>query len=358
MTASAPTVEDGSIDTARTPALRRCVEVAQALASAEGSAVALSHLFLASIFDSDPNTRARLVMRATGAHHFVIDDTYKTVADAAARCDARSRAVPLGPAAAAVLSRLAHWKARTGDGTADTAHLMLACLETVAGDKEMRSVARTLGLTERIAVTQAMGVRHDVSPADRQSNHRGPILSRRRSDRPAPYAFEARHRAVGPRRARNIRLRSHTTSMEHAGSHLQAHLIRLHVWVWCFQQASLFVAVVAVIWACVTVNAWSALWLIGLSVQRPHASPGVRLGIDAVLAAVSVLLGLPWPPLVASVVCRLPDLLDGRLAVLELRADTGDPFLAERDLRADRRANRRAAGSYRILKLQGRLTAE
>lgn len=354
----APTAEEPNTDAARTHALHRCVEVAQVLARDEGNSVELSHLFLAAVFDGDPDTRARLVMRATGAHHFVTDDTYRTVAEAAARRNAATRAVPLGPAAAAVLSRVAHWTARTGDSCADTAHLMLACLERAAVDEEMRSVARTLGLTERIAVTQAMEVRQDMSPADRQSNGRGPILSRRRGDRPAPYAFEARHRAVGPRRGRNISLRSHTTSAEHAGSRVHAHLIRLHVWVWCFQQACLFVAVAAVIWSCVSVTAWAALWLVGLSVQRPHASPGVRLGIDAALVAASVLLAIPWPPLVASLACRVPDLLDGRLAVLELRADTGDPLLTERDLRADRWANRRAAGAYRWLKLQGRLTAE
>lgn len=342
----------------RTPALRRCVEVAQALAYGEGGPVELVHLFISVACDSESATRSRLVMRATGAHHFITDDSYRAVTEAAAELDARTRAVPFAPAAVAVLSRLAYWTTRTGDGTADTAHLLLACLETGADDKEMRRTARSVGLTERVVLSHAMMVRHEIAAADRQSNHRGPILSRRRSDRPTPYHFEAPHRAIGPRKGRSISLRSQMSSAAHVASHFQSHLIRLHVWVLGWQQLGIFAALLVLLWASLAVTWWSALWLIGLMARRQIVSPTFRLGIDVVLVIASVLLGIPWPLVGLAMVCRVLDLLDGRLALLEIRGDAGDPSLTESALRSDRRADGRAASFYRTLKITRRLTPE
>ncbi|MCX4856813.1 hypothetical protein OG426_37815 [Streptomyces canus] len=342
----------------RTPALRRCLEVAQALAYGEGGPVELVHLFISVTSDSESATRSRLVMRATGAHHFVTDDTYRTVAEAAAEPDARTRAVSFAPAAAGVLSRLEYWTTRTGDDTADTAHLLLACLETGADDKEMRRTARTMGLTERVALSHAMMVRHEITAADRQSNHRGPILSRRRSDRPVPYHFEAPHRAIGPRKGRSISLRSQMSSAAHVASHLQSHLIRWHVWVLGWQQLSIFVALLVMLWASLTVTWWSTLWVIGLMARRQIVSPALRLGIDVALVIASVLLGIPWPLVGLALVYRVLDLLDGRLALLEIRGDAGDPSLTESALRSDLKADRSAANFYRTLKITGRLTPE
>ncbi|THA60168.1 hypothetical protein E6P78_27910 [Streptomyces sp. A0958] len=342
----------------RTPALRRCVEVAQALAHGEGGPVDVLHLFLSVACDSEADTRSRLVMRATAWHHFFTDETYREVAEGAGRTDARTRAVPFAPAAAAVLSRLAYWTTRTGDETADTAHLLLACLETGTDDKEMRKAIRTLGLSGRVALSQAMTVRREVAAADRQLNHRGPILSRSRRDRPTPYHFQAPHRAIGPRKGRAISLRSQMTSAAHVSSHLQSHLIRLHVWVGWWHQLGIFAALSVTIWASLTVTPWSALWLISVSIRRHVASPGPRLGCDAALVVASAFLGIPWLLVATALVCRLIDLLDGRLALLQIRGDVGDPALTESALQSDRRADRRAAHFYRTLKFRRRLTPE
>ncbi|MFD4956730.1 hypothetical protein [Streptomyces sp. NPDC058451] len=342
----------------RTPALRRCVETAQALAHDDGGPVEVLHLFFSVACDSASDTRSRLVMRATAWHHFLTDETYRSVAEAATALGARTRAVLFAPAAAAALARLAYWTARTGDDTADTAHLLMACLEAGGGDKEMREAVRSMGLSVRVALSQAMMVRREVAADDRQLNHRGPILSRSRSGRPKPHHFQAPHRAIGPRKGRHISRRSQMTSTAHLSSHLQSHLLRLHLSVAWWHQLSIFAALAVLIWASLAVTLWSALWLISLSVRRNHASPPLRLGADAVLVIVSTFLGIPWLLVGAALVCRLIDLPDGRLALLQIRGDVGDPLLTEGALQSDRRADRRAAGYYRLLKIRRELTPE
>ncbi|MDX3214075.1 hypothetical protein PV318_00695 [Streptomyces sp. ME02-6991-2B] len=342
----------------RTPALHRCVETAQALARDDGGPVEVMHLFLAVACDSTADTRSRLVMRATAWHHFFTDETYGSVAEAATAPAARTRMVPFAPAVAAALGRLAYWTTRTGDDTADTAHLLLACLEAGAGDKEMRKAMRTMGLSQRVALKQAMMVRREVAAADRQLNYRGPILSRSRSDRPAPYHFQAPHRAIGPRKGRSIAMRSQMTTTAHLSSHVQSHLLRLHIWVAWWHQLSVFAVLAVVIWSWLTVTSWSVLWLISLAMRRNIAAPPLRLGGDAALAIASAFLGIPWPLVGAALACRLIDLLDGRLALLQIRGDTGDPFLTERALQSDRRADRRTVRYYRTLKIQRELRPE
>ncbi|MFJ9539867.1 hypothetical protein ACIRPX_21715 [Streptomyces sp. NPDC101225] len=342
----------------RTPALRRCIEVAQALAYDEGGPVELIHLFTSAAYDSTSATRSWLVVRATGAHHFITDEAYRAVADAAAARDARTRNLPFAPAAAGALSRLAYWTTRTGDETADTAHLLLACLEAGADDKEMRKFVRSIGLTERVVVSHAMMVRQGIAADDRQAGHRGPILSRRRSDRPVPYHFEAPHRAVGPLKGRNISMRSQMSSATHVASPVQSHLLRLHVRVLGGEQLSIFVVLFTLIWASLTVTSWSALWLIGLLARRHNTSAAVRMGIDVALVIVSVLLGIPWPLVGLALVYRALDLLEGRLALLEIRGDVGDPSVTESGVRSDLRADRSAAHFYRTLKMTRRLRPE
>ncbi|MGW2658011.1 hypothetical protein ACWC1D_30715 [Streptomyces sp. NPDC001478] len=347
---------EGADAVPRTAALRRCVETARVLARDDGGPVEVRHLFFAVACDGAADTRARLVMRATAWHHFLSDEAYRAVGEAGA--GARAGAVPFGPGAVAVLARLPYWAGRTGDDTADTAHLLMACLEAGGGDQETRETVRSMGLSVRVAVSQAMTVRRDVAADDRQTNQRGPILSRRRSGRPAPYHFQAPHRAIGPRKGRHISRRSQMTSTAHLSSHVQAHLLRLHLAVAWWHQLGIFAALAVLLWAVWAVTWWSALWLISLSVRRHQAVPAVRLGIDAVLVAVSVVLGIPWPLVGAALVCRLVDLPDGRLALLQIRGDVGDPLLTEGDLQADRRADRRAAGAYRLLKIRRELTPE
>ncbi|MFD7865706.1 hypothetical protein [Streptomyces sp. NPDC057682] len=340
----------------RTAALRRCVETARVLARDDGGPVEVRHLFFSVVCDSASDTRARLVMRAAAWHHFLTDEAYRAVGEAAAGAGAGE--VPFAPGAEAVFARLGYWAGRTGDDTADTAHLLMACLEAGGGDEETRAVVRSMGLSVRVAVSQAMGVRRDVAADDRQSNHRGPVLSPSRSGRPEPYRFQAPHRAIGPRKGRHISRRSQMTSTAHLSSHVQGHLLRLHLVVAWWHQFGIFAALAVVVWASWTVTPWSALWLISLSVRRNHAVPPLRLGIDAVLVVVSVVLGIPWPLVAAALVCRLIDLPDGRLALLQMRGDVGDPRLTEGDLQADRRADRRSAGYYRLLKIRRELTPE
>jgi hypothetical protein len=80
--------------------------------------------------------------------------------------------------------------------------------------------------------------------------------------------------------------------------------------------------------------------------------------VDLVCVVASVVLAVPWWLAVLTLFTRVFDLLDGRLALLQVSGDTGDAALTEKDLRADRRADRRAAKYYQLLRLTGRLSPE
>lgn len=80
--------------------------------------------------------------------------------------------------------------------------------------------------------------------------------------------------------------------------------------------------------------------------------------MDFVCVAASVFLVVPWWLAVLALTTRMFELLDGRLALLQVSGDTGDAALTEKDLRADQRADRRAAKHYEVLSLTGRLSPE
>ncbi|MEU9305316.1 hypothetical protein [Streptomyces sp. NPDC048269] len=345
----------GSPPGRRTPALRRCVEVAQGLADGEGSPVGPLHLLLAAMCAGDPSSRSRLVTKSLAAHHFLTSEATGAVADAEAGLGGRAREVPFSPAATAALGRLAYWTRRTGDGSADTAHLLLVCLEARAEDEDVRRFARGTGLSERAVMRSAMTERHRVCAQDRQPSDRGPILSHGRPDRPAAYSFETRARRPSGRTVRSIGMRSENSSVSHMGSRVQSHLIRLHIWVRIWAQLVILCALAATAWAALTVTAWSALWLVSQLARRQNLSPAARLAVDLVLLVASAVLGIPWWLVLLALVSRVFDLIDGRLLLLQVQSDTADPELTERDLRADRREDRRAAAFYRVLKLTGRL---
>lgn len=342
----------------QTPCLRRCVEIAQAMAYGEDRAVEVDHLLAAAMCNPDRASRSRLIATRLGAHHFFEQDAYTMVADAAAEIDERTRDVPLTESATAALDRLGYWMKRTGDRNADSAHLLLVCLEAGASDKEGQRALRDMGITVRDVVREAMSVRHQVSAPDRQSALRGPIVSERRPERPAPYAFENPGRAnAGPRSMRSFAWRSQMTGAAHINSHVQSHLIRLHLWslivAWL-----LSISLLAATWyAAVTVTAWSALWPAG-QLRRLQAPLAVRLGLDVVLVMASVVLGIPWWLPVLAVANRAVDIVEGRLALLQVRGDTADPSVSEKDLRSDRRANIRARNFYVELKLKRKLASE
>ncbi|MGW0750828.1 hypothetical protein [Streptomyces sp. NPDC002587] len=357
MTAQAPPGA-ASPPARRTPALSRCVEVAQVLAEGEGDPVGLMHLLAAAMCSGDPSSRSRLVVRSLAAHHFLTEEATGSVAAAEARVNGRSRAVPLSPAATAALGRLAYWTGRTGDGCADTVHLLLVCLETRAAEEDVRRFVRGTGLTERAVVRSAMTERHRVCAQDRQPSDRGPVLSPGRPDRPAAYSFETRERRPGKRTVGSIGMRSENSGAAHVSSRVQSHLIRLHVRVRLWAQLLILCTLAATAWAAFTVTAWSALWLASQLARRQHVSPGGRLALDLALLGASAMLGIPWWLASLALVNRVFDLLDGRLLLLQIMSDTGDPALTEKDIRADRREDRRAATLYRVLKLTGRLAPE
>lgn len=342
----------------RTPALTRCVEVAQALADGEGEPVGLMHLLHASMSSGDPSSRSRLVMKSLAAHHFLTEEATDAVAAAEAGMNGRTRAVPLSPAASAALGRLAYWTGRTGDGSADTAHLLLVCLEARADDEDVRRFLRGTGLTERAVLRSAMTERHRVCALDRQPSDRGPILSPGRPDRPAAYSFETRERRRGKRTARSIGMRSENSGVAHISSRVQAHLIRLHVRVRLWAQLVILCTLAATAWATLTVTAWSALWLASQLARRQYLSPGARLAADLALLVATAVLGIPWWLALLALANRVFDLLDGRLLLLLVKSDMADPALTEKDIRADRREDRRAATFYRTLKLTGKLAPE
>ncbi|WP_327381935.1 hypothetical protein [Streptomyces sp. NBC_01207] len=341
-----------------TAALHACVDVARALAAVREAPVQLMDLLLAATCAGDPSSRARLVMRNTAAHHFLTGETRAAVAQVESDGPSRDAAVSFSHVATAALARLAFWTARTGDSSADTAHLLLVCIEGRAQDAQVTEFARTTGLTERAVVRGAMAERHRVCSGDRQFSERGPILSPQRPDRPAPYAFEARVRRPDRHTVRGITLRSQMTGVAHVSSRVQSHLIRLHMWVLLWDQLLVMSTVFAMTWSAAHVTLWSCLWLGSLTARRQYLSPGARLTVDFVCVAASVFLAVPWWLTVLALTTRVFELLDGRLALLQVSGDTGDAALTEKDLRADQRADRRAAKHYEVLSLTGRLSPE
>jgi hypothetical protein len=80
--------------------------------------------------------------------------------------------------------------------------------------------------------------------------------------------------------------------------------------------------------------------------------------MDVVLVMASVVLGIPWWLPALAVASRAVDIVEGRLALLQVRGDTADPSVSEKDLRSDRRANIRARNFYVELKLKRKLASE
>jgi hypothetical protein len=328
--------------------LRSCVLAAQEIAAHDGDPVGVEHLLLVAVFNDEKESRSRLVLRQLGAQHFFTDDTYDRVAGMFGRPERRTR---WEPAAEEVLGRLAYWATRTGDHAADTAHLLLACLE-----REPRELTGA-GVTPRDAVRAAVTVRHRVSPADRQPRDRGPILSRSRGDRPVSYEFAARWQAeAGPRKPRHFTFRSQTASTAGVGATVLLHITQLHVGTLIALGIVSAVMLIGTAAAALTVTWWSLLWLVSQVGRRALLPVAARVVVDVALAVVSVPLGIPWWLAAMAVPHRVLDVLEGRLGLLEVRGEAADPGLAEKDVRSDRRINARAGRFYAVLRLRRELS--
>lgn len=329
---------------ARTACVRTCLAAAEVMAVEDDELVTVEHLLLAAAFHNDADSRARLVMKELGAHHFFNDDTYEHVAWAFA--EPPRPTAEWTTEAKDALGRLAHWATRTGDHAADTAHLLLACLE------KQPAALREAGVTPRDIVRSAINVRHRVSPADRQPRDRGPILSARRRDRPPSYQFVVQGKAkTGPSKLRHFSLRTQSANTSAMVANVQFHLTQLQVATLMVMNVVVTLMLIAIALAAFTVSWWALIWLAGQT-RRAVLPMWVRLAVDVALVVVSVSLGLPWWLPVLAVVYRALDVLEGRLALLELRAETAQPALSQKDVRSDRRVHDRAAGFFMELKLR------
>ncbi|HWD77299.1 MAG TPA: Clp protease N-terminal domain-containing protein [Kribbella sp.] len=334
-----------------TAAFDRCVAAARAMAWSAQEDVDVGHLLLAVMFTDDRFARSRLTLRALGVHHFLTGAGYADFAAAVAGIDVTPRVMTRTTQAAAVLDRVAYWARRTGDETADTVHLLLACMEEDDGVK-------LFGISQRDVVREAMTVRFHISPADRQARHRGPILSAARPGRPPSYLFESlRSKSRGPRKMSSIRHRSQHPSAVEVASPARLYLFRIHLWWHVVLAAAAVAELTAVVLAIVLATPWAAVWLVG-STTRYMVPTWGRLLVLAALAAVSPALGVPWWPVAGSVLIFLLITVEGRFAVLEVKADVADPGVRLRDLRRDARLNNSAAGWYGELKLKRNLAAE
>ncbi|MER7251606.1 hypothetical protein [Kribbella sp. NPDC000426] len=341
-----------------TAAFDRCVAVARAMAWADQEDVDVGHLLLAAMCTDDRFARSRLTLRALGVHHFMTDEAEAMFKAGVAGIDATPRTMTRTMEAAAVFDRIAYWAGRTGDDTADTVHLLLACIEEGAKDDDFAGVIDMFGISHRDVVREAMTVRFHISPADRQSRHRGPILSAARPDRPSAYLFEnVQSMFRGPRKMSSIRHRSQHPSAAEVGSPARLYLFRIHVW-WHVVLAMAAVAqLTAVVVATFTATLWAAVWLVG-STTRFMVPTWGRLLVACGLTAVAPFLGVPWWPVIGNLLIFVLITIEGRFALLEVKADVADPGVRLRDLRRDARLNNSAAGWYGELKLKGNLATE
>ena len=341
----------------RTRELERCIAVARAQAWREDLRADVVHLMLATVFTDDRSCRSRLTLRSLGVHHFLTADGYATFTAAASADAPDPHSTPMTEAAEAVLDRLGYWMTRTGDQTADTVHLLLACLETAASNDDVREVATEFGITIRDVVRDAMTVQYSVSAADRQARVRGPILSPARADRPAAYQFENPWKEnAGPRRANSIRLRSQVVGTFDLGSPVHLYLLRMHLWALMTASAAHLAQLAAIGYATITVTPWSAVWVVG-TLRRFSAPALLRLTITAGLLALSLPLGIPRWLVIGALVLFVLDTIEGRLALLEVRGDVADPAVSPRDLLRDGRINARASRQYQVLKVTRNLEA-
>ena len=331
--------------------------MARAAAWGEDESVDVQHLLQCTIYTDDRSCRSRLTLRELGFYHFMETGGDEVFIAAAADISAPPRTMTRTMEAAAVFDRIDYWTTRTGDETADTVHLLLACLEQSSDNEELADFFATAGVTLRDVVRDAMTVRYYVSPTDRQARARGPILSAARSDRPAAHRFENLEKNHGPRKARSIKLRSQQVGTAELGSPVHLYLIRMHLWWHLILAAVALAQLAAVVFAMITVTPWAAIWILG-PLPRATAPTWVRLLLVGGLTALSLLLGPPWWLAIGGLLVFALITLEGRFALLEVRADVADPAVQPRDLRRDGRINAAAGNWFGAMKVTGQVSAK
>jgi hypothetical protein len=341
-----------------TAALDRCIAVARATAWGEDADVDVHHLLQCTMFTDDLFCRSRLTLRELGFYHFMEEGGDEAFTAAAADVSATPRTMTRTMEAAAVFDRIDYWTTRTGDETADTVHLLLACLEQGSVDEELAEHYKTVGITLRDVVRGAMTVRYYVSPTDRQARARGPILSPTRSDRPAAHRFEnLEKKNPGPRNARSIGLRSQQIGTAELGSPVHLYLVRMHLWWHLALGAVALAQLAAVTFVTITMTWWAAIWIIA-PIPRAKAPTWVRLLLIGGLTVASLILGPPWWLAFGGVLVAVLITIEGRFALLEIRADVADPAVRPRDLRRDGRINASAANWFGAMRVTGKLAAK
>lgn len=340
-----------------TAAFDRCVAVARAMAWSEDADVDVHHLLLCAMSSDDEFCRARLTLRALGVHHFFEDGADAEYTAAAAVIEATPRTMTRTMGAASAFDRLDHWAARTGDQTVDTVHLLLACLEAGADDDDIAEAFRATGTTVNDVVREAMTVRFYLSPADRQARARGPILSPTRTDRPAAHLYEnLTKKRWGPRKSSTIRHRSQHPGTAEVGSPIRLYLFRIHLW-WHVALVVIAVAQLSAVINVAITTPWALIWVVG-PIPRVVAPTWARLLIVCGLTATSMVLGAPWWLAIGGFAVFALITIEGRFAVLEVRADVADPGVRSVDLRRDSRINAQGANGFLALKATRQLAAE
>jgi len=337
------------IDLPLTRSARRCLRMAQVIAWHQGNDADVELLLLCIVLHPEERSRARLCVRSLGAVFDFSDNGTAVVERARAYLDLDGYAAGLSPSVQAVVQRLPYWAQRTGDKGIDTAHLLLACLESAHSDSANTVEFAKARVNIRDVIRAAMAERHFVTPSDRQQHGGAPILSDARPHRPKPVQFQEQPPDVPLLKVRNFRWRGWTAGSEHVNSFVMTRMIRLQVWMIAALQVMNIGAWAAVAYASVMIDAWLALAIVPLVLTAKNSPLAVRIAADGGLVALSIWGHLPWWLAAVFVVYHGIDYVESKIAILVVKADTADPAVTIADLRSDMKANLRTAMFRRIL---------
>jgi hypothetical protein len=333
-----------------TPCARRCLALAQIIASRDHIFVDIDLLMMCVVLGSECASRAQLVVKGVGGIMRFPDHSRAVLDRAVAYIGRDELTAPLAPEVAAALERLPYWVRRTGDEDADSVHLLLALLEAIQFGTAGTEMITVAGVNVRDVIRSAMGTREFVSASDRQRGNCRPILSATRSERPMPYQFRDRRAAAPLLKLRNYKWRAWTTGSEHVNSFLQRRLAQSQVWLIMLLSAVHLALWAAVIYATLRIDYRAALGLLALMTSVKNVPLFVSLTADACLIALWSVWGLPlWIPLIG-VAYHAIEIVESRVAVLLVRADTADPSVSVKDLRSDMRTNVGTSYLRKVLK--------
>ncbi|MGW6619785.1 hypothetical protein ACWF99_01060 [Nocardia sp. NPDC055002] len=337
-----------------TARLGEAIRIAQHLADDEGQLVGPEALFSAIVLDAEPRTRCRLILRQLGVDRAFTDQDRQEMAALSDRFGPGRIDIGFTDRAAAVLGRMQYWASRTGDRSADTSHLLLACLE----QRDISEIVHQFGATTNDVIRTALAVRRAVAPTDRPIESAGPILSPSRLHRPATHAFDADETSVEHFRTYTSTIsRSQLAGAGHMSSRIQRHLVRLHMLVSVATLVAAVSLLVATAYCAVTATFWSLIWL-GCNVRRDRFALIFRLAVDLSVVALSFTLGVPLWPAILVVVYRVCDVFEERLGLIQVRSAVAEPALSLRTLRDDRRINYRGANNHIVNRLTRRSSSD